>query len=57
MDNPSQLLQFTRMCMHLATQQIPPYRSKSSKHTFTQPQLVALYCLELKLGVTYLTRS
>jgi len=53
MKNPSQLLQFTRMCMQLATQQVPLYSSRFSKHTFTQPQLVALYCLKLKLGVSY----
>jgi len=53
MKNPSQLLNFTQVCMHLATQQVPLYSSRFSKHTFTQPQLVALYCLKLKLGVTY----
>lgn len=37
--------------MALATRQVLP--SKFSKHTFTQPQLVALYCLKIKLGVTY----
>jgi hypothetical protein len=35
---------------------VPPYSSKFSKHTFTQPQLVVLYCLKLKLGVTYRER-
>ena len=53
MKNPSQLLQFTRMCMQRATERVPPYRSKFSKHTFTQPQRIALYCLKLKLGVPY----
>jgi IS5 family transposase len=53
MNNPSQLLKFTQVCMQLATEQVPPYSSKFSKHTFTQPQLVVLYCLKLKLGVTY----
>ena len=53
MKNPSQLLKFTEACMALATRQVPPYSSKFSKHTFTQPHLVVLYCLELKLGVTY----
>jgi IS5 family transposase len=42
--------------MELATQQVPLYRSKFSKHTFTQPQLIVLYCLKLKLGVTYRER-
>jgi hypothetical protein len=53
MKNSSQLLQFTEACMRLTTQRVPPYSSKFSKHTFTQPQLVVLYCLKIKLGVTY----
>jgi IS5 family transposase len=39
--------------MALATRQVLPYSSKFSKRTFTQPQLVALYCLKIKLGTTY----
>jgi hypothetical protein len=39
--------------MALATRQVPPYSSPFSKHTFTQPQLVVLYCLKIELGVTY----
>ena len=53
MKNSSQLLKFTEVCMRLATEQVPPYSSRFSKHTFTQPQLVGLYCLKIKLGVTY----
>jgi len=53
MEKPSQLLKFTRICMHLATEHLPPYSSKFSKHIFTQPQLVTLYCLKLKLRATY----
>ncbi|MGQ9733300.1 MAG: IS5 family transposase, partial [Candidatus Zipacnadales bacterium] len=53
MKNSSQLLKFTQACMRLATEQVPPYSSKFSKRTFTQPQLLTLYCLKLKLGVTY----
>jgi len=53
MKNSSQLLQFTEACMALATRQVPPYSSKFSKRTFTQPQLMTLYCLKIKLGVTY----
>lgn len=53
MKNPSQLLKFTEVCMQLATAQVPLYSSKFSKHTFTQPQLVVLYGLKIKLGVTY----
>jgi len=39
--------------MRLATQGVPLYSSKFSKRTFIQPQLVVLYCLKIKLGVTY----
>ena len=42
MKNSSQLLQFTEACTALATRQVPPYSSKFSKHTFTQPQPSAL---------------
>lgn len=49
----SQLVQFTRACMQLATQRVPLYSSPFSKHTFAQPQLVVLYCLKIKLGFTY----
>ena len=53
MENPSQLLKFTRRCLELATKYPPPYSSKFSKRTFTQPQLITLYCLKLKLRATY----
>jgi len=53
MKKSSQLLKFTRTCLYLARQRIPPYSAKCSKHTFTQPQLAVLYCLKIKLGVTY----
>ncbi len=53
MHKQSQLFQFTQMCMRLASEQVPSYSCKFSKRTFTQPQLVALYCLKIKLGVTY----
>lgn len=53
MKNSSQLLKFTEACPRLATPQVPLYSSKFSKHTFTQPQLVVLYCLKVKLGTTY----
>jgi len=39
--------------MRLATRHVPLSSSKFSKRTFTQPQLIALYCLKLKLGATY----
>ena len=51
MRKPSQLLKFTRVCIGLATQQVPPYSSKFSKHTFTQPQLILLP--KPKLKITY----
>ncbi len=53
MKNSSQLLKFTELCMRLASQQVPHYSSKFSKHTFTQPQLITLYCLKIKLGTPY----
>lgn len=57
MKNSSQLQKFTEACMRLATQQVPLFSCKFSKHTFTQPQLVVLYCLKIKLGVTYRERE
>jgi hypothetical protein len=53
MEDSSQLLKFIQICMQLATQHVPPYSSRFSKHTSTQPQLVVLYCLKVKLVVTY----
>lgn len=47
------LLKFTRTCLSLARQVVPGYRSKFSKHTFTQPQHVVLNCLKIKLNLTY----
>jgi IS5 family transposase len=49
----SRLLKFTRICFHLARQAIPDYRSKFSKHTFTQPQHLALNCLRIRLNLPY----
>jgi len=53
MKDPSQLLEFTRICMEMASRWVPPYSSKSSKRTFTQLQLITLFCLKLKLRATY----
>jgi hypothetical protein len=53
MEDSSQLRKFIQICMQLATQHVPPYSSRFSKHAFTQPQLVVLYCPKLKLGITY----
>jgi IS5 family transposase len=47
------LLKFVRLCFHLARQEIPSYRSKFSKHTYTQPQLIVLNCLKVKRQFPY----
>jgi hypothetical protein len=39
------LLPFARVAMDVATPVLPPYRSRFSKHQFTQPQLLAILCL------------
>src|SRR6266404_3361573 len=39
------LLPFARVALQVATQVLPPYRSRFSKHQFTQPQLLAVLCL------------
>ena len=39
------LLPFTRVAMEVAKRVLPPYRSRFSKHQFTQPQLLAILCL------------
>jgi hypothetical protein len=39
------LLPFARVAMDVATAVLPPYRSRFSKHQFTQPQLLAILCL------------
>ncbi len=36
------LLPFARVALHVATQVLPPYRTRFSKHQFTQPQLLAV---------------
>ncbi len=53
MQNPSQLLQFTQKCLEPATEHVPPCSFQFSKSAFTQSQLITLYCLKLKLGVSY----
>lgn len=53
MPKKSQLLQFTETCFALATRHVTPHSSKFSRADFTQPQLVALYCLKIKLGTGY----
>ncbi len=39
------LLLFARVALEVATAVLPPYRSRFSKHQFTQPQLLAVLCL------------
>jgi hypothetical protein len=39
------LLPFARVAMDVATVILPTYRSRFSKHQFTQPQLLAILCL------------
>ena len=39
------LLPFARTALQVATAVLPPYRSRFSKHPFTQPQLLAVLCL------------
>ncbi len=39
------LLPFARVAMDVATTILPTYRSRFSKHHFTQPQLLAILCL------------
>ena len=39
------LLPFARVALQVATQVLPSYRTRFSKHQFTQPQLLAVLCL------------
>ena len=39
------LLPFARVALEVATAVLPTYRTRFSKHQFTQPQLLALLCL------------
>ena len=39
------LLPFARVALEVATAVLPPYRSRFSKHQFSQPQLLAVLCL------------
>jgi hypothetical protein len=38
------LLRFARVALEVAEAVLPDYRTKFSKRTFTQPQLLALLC-------------
>ncbi len=39
------LVRFARVALEVAEAVLPDYRTKSSKRTFTQPQLLAVLCL------------
>lgn len=39
------LVPFARLALEIASAVVPPYRTRFSKHQFTQPQLLALLCL------------
>ena len=39
------LVRFARVALEIAEAVLPDYRTKFSKHTFTQPQLLAVLCL------------
>ena len=39
------LLPFARVALDVATAVLPTYRTRFSKHQFTQPQLLAILCL------------
>ena len=39
------LVRFAKMALEVAEAVLPDYRSKFSKHVFTQPQLLAILCL------------
>ena len=39
------LLPFTRVALEVARAVLPPYRTRFSKHQFTQPQLLTILCL------------
>ena len=45
------LVRFARVALEVAEAILPDYPTKFSKHTFTQPQLLAILCL------IYATRS
>ena len=39
------LVHFARVALEVAEAVLPDYRTKFSKHIFTQPQLLAVLCL------------
>ena len=39
------LLAFARTALEVGRAVLPPYRTRFSKHQFTQPQLLAILCL------------
>src|SRR5258708_40327216 len=47
------LLPFARVALEVATQVVPPYRTRFSKHQFTQPQLLAVSVLVVNITLHY----
>src|SRR5260221_804608 len=47
------LLPFARVALEVATQVLPPYRTRFSKHQFTQPQLLAVLWLMRYQDLTF----
>jgi hypothetical protein len=47
------LVPFARLALEIASAVLPPYRTRFSKHQFTQPQLLALLCLMRFEGWTF----
>jgi len=46
-------LLFFQVAREVTEEMVPPYRSKGSKHVFTQPQLLAILCLMRYEGWTF----
>ena len=46
-------LQFSQVAREVSEEMVPPYRSKGSKHVFTQPQLLTILCLMRYEGWTF----
>ena len=44
------LLPFARIALQVSKAVLPRYRSRFSKHQFTQPQLLAILCLTIGLS-------
>ncbi len=49
----SQILRFIEKSIHLARRAVSRYSSKFSKHRYTLPQHVVLFCLKVRKNTTY----